>query len=222
MGSALAIAGLLYFQFNFRKTSETVIKTTPSQRIALISKREPTSTKQAQNAKPVEQTFPEFLKATAEKIEKDFPQLDLNELARRAAQLPEDEFIAEIPSALQEDFQRIQREVRAEQKRILEEDGMDPSFFDQRVDTQLPPDLQTRLDELEQLELSPAVLDFVEDVKAGTRINDDDIDRLLEKCHYEKDCIEKAVVTWLDAHHLLTDFQLAKIENIIQESAEGP
>lgn len=94
----------------------------------------------------------------------------------------------------------------------LKKDGKTWDDIQPLQETKLSPEHEKHAVYLKSIQVSPQVDSYVESRARAERITTEDVDDLIQICSQERDCIERGVMTWLDANHLLSEEQLSKLE----------
>ena len=145
----------------------------------------------------------------------DEHKLDIDLLNDQAADLSFEDFIATLPKRVAQKYIEFKQVIGKIQQESLKEDGMDASFFTS-YQVQTPEWIQNRKEQLEAVSLPNPVLEVVEKGLSEDSISNELLSGVLEICGKgNSNCIEKAVISWIDANHSLTDDQHQKIKEYL-------
>jgi len=136
---------------------------------------------------------------------------DWEQMQELAGDLAPEEFEQHLEPELSARFKRIRLSIEESIPEILKSDGENIQNLEP-TPIEVAPWIAQRKQELDSLELRQDIHGFVETLNRAPQITDEDLNQLVFLCNQEKDCVEKAVVEWMDHNHLFSASQLAFLE----------
>lgn len=136
-------------------------------------------------------------------------------VSRDRARLPS--FLAQLPSSVQlaaKDYLKVAFEI---QDQYLTLDGITRDYLKPH-EVVAPKKLNEHAELVRSTEINLNTQNHIREVSEAEKLNEADLQKLLQLCDKERPCVERGVLAWIDAHHFLTEAQI----NLIDQSVVDP